>query len=122
MFETPLFSSETIELTVIEIEKDSATESRWTHDLKYAGRRWASGIAKPAATFELKKDWEERIKTANEKSSVLILLSEKEMNQNHCLDSSSCIGLNGRTRLLIFPYYLKTMKLKRNLEMTRFTY
>jgi len=67
MFETPLFSSETIELTAIDLEKDCVIESRWTHDMKYAGRRWASGIAKPAATFELKKDWEERIKTANEK-------------------------------------------------------
>ena len=62
IFQTPLFYSEKIEFTPIDLENDSAIESSWTHDLRYAQRRLGHGQTKPAAAFELKTDWEARIK------------------------------------------------------------
>ena len=66
MLNTPLFYTEKIELTPIDLEKDCEVESEWTRDLRYAYRRRGNGIAKPYAAFEVKSDWEKRIQKSNE--------------------------------------------------------
>ena len=65
---TPLFTSRSLQLTVVNPEKDAAVESTWTYQLSYA--QWLRDQpARPLSAFELKKLYEEALKKTSENNT-----------------------------------------------------
>jgi RimJ/RimL family protein N-acetyltransferase len=65
MISSQLFEGENVRFTTIDLEKDPATESGWTHDPRYAAMA-SDGLPHPLSAFERKKYWEEKLKKFGE--------------------------------------------------------
>jgi RimJ/RimL family protein N-acetyltransferase len=68
MFNRQLFEGQNIYLTAVDVETDPNLESGWTMDLDYT-RKFHEEPIRPLAVFELKKQFTEQIKQADENRS-----------------------------------------------------
>ncbi len=66
MRHVPLFESQYLKLTAVDLEKDSQAISAWTYDLDIAARMRADHPARPMAVFEIKKLYESWQKDSDE--------------------------------------------------------
>lgn len=68
MKHVPLFESQNLKLTVVDLEKDSQAIAAWTYDLDIAARMRADHPVRPMAVFEIKKLYEGWQKDSDETS------------------------------------------------------
>ena len=68
MKHVPLFESQNLKLTTVDLEKDSPAIAAWTYDLDIAARMRADHPARPMAVFEIKKLYESWQKESDETS------------------------------------------------------
>lgn len=68
MKHVPLFESQNLKLTAVDLEKDSPAIAAWTYDLDIAARMRADHPARPMAVFEIKKLYESWQKESDETS------------------------------------------------------
>jgi RimJ/RimL family protein N-acetyltransferase len=68
MIASQLFSSVNLRMAAVDVEKDAAQESIWTHDLAYAAQMH-DAVVHPLRTMEIKKKFQEWAKESSEKST-----------------------------------------------------
>jgi RimJ/RimL family protein N-acetyltransferase len=89
MKHTPLFESQHLRLTPIDLEKDPQTIATWTYELDIATRLREDQPARPMAVFEIKKlyeRWQKEMDETNRQFLFAIRLKETP-------DSESIIGV-----------------------------
>jgi RimJ/RimL family protein N-acetyltransferase len=84
----PLFESNTLRLTPIDLEKDSQVIASWTYDLEIA-RRLREEPARPMPAFEVKKVYEQWQKEAEENRQFLFAIR----NNNSSDEADNIIGV-----------------------------
>ncbi len=72
----PLFESERLRMTAIDLEKDSQIIASWTYDLDIA-QRLREQPARPMPTFEVKKVYEKWQKESEENKQFLFAIRRK---------------------------------------------
>lgn len=81
MFSNQLFEGQSIYLTAIDIETDPVIESEWTRNLDYT-RKFHEEPAHPLAVFELKKNYQEQLKHADETRSEFYFAIHEKISEN----------------------------------------
>lgn len=77
MKHAPLFESQNLQLTPIDLEKDPQIIAAWTYDLDIA-RRLREEPARPMAVFEVKKIAEQWQKDASENKQYLFVIRRRD--------------------------------------------
>lgn len=86
----PLFESQHLRLTAINLEKDTQSIASWTYDLDIAARMREDQPARPMAVFEVKKLYERWIKETDEATNRQYLFA---IRRREPLESSDVIGV-----------------------------
>jgi RimJ/RimL family protein N-acetyltransferase len=77
----PLFESQHLQFTPIDLEKDPKNTAAWTYELDIAARLREDQPARPMATFEIKKVYDRWQKEADEKQNQYIYaIRQRDLN------------------------------------------
>lgn len=94
MKHNPLFESEHLRLTPIDLEKDVQSIASWTYDLDTAAKMRENQPARPMAAFEVKKVYERWQKESEESSrQFLFAIRAREAQGAEQKEQSSIIGV-----------------------------
>jgi len=86
----PLFESQHLRLTAINLEKDTQSIASWTYDLDIAARMREDQPARPMAVFEVKKLYERWIKETDEATNRQYLFA---IRRREPLENGDVIGV-----------------------------
>lgn len=90
----PLFESQHLQLTPIDLDKDSQIIASWTYELDNAARLREEQPARPMAVFEVKKLYEKWQKDAEESNrQFLFAIRKRSHAQNNGDSPDSIIGV-----------------------------
>lgn len=73
----PLFESQNLRMTSLDLEKDPQASSFWTHELEIAARLREDQPARPMAVFEVKKLYEKWQKEADDSNRQFVFAIRK---------------------------------------------
>ncbi len=87
----PLFESQTLRLTPVDLEKDSQAIASWTYELEIAASLREEQPARPMAVFEVKKVYERWQKESDESRNQFLFAIRLRSTQN--ADSDPILGV-----------------------------
>jgi len=87
----PLFESQNLRLTPVDLDKDSQAIANWTYELEIAARLREEQPARPMAVFEVKKVYERWQKESDESRNQFLFAIRLRSTQN--ADSDPILGV-----------------------------